>query len=582
MLAEQIDRIRLIEKLVHSLWNIGLAGWGSGHQKSSKIIMKILNAIMNNDPLTVGYASDNLIPPHAAKKFPMQLVDELRNAGITPDDIEKVKDRRAANTNLIIELVEKMFERGYRFVDNIESHLNAVISGQPSRYVSTEDAERLRKAEIIKFDYSGFLCRARIELMKILFEETNLTPHKVISLVTSQTEKNVGKMADHILSNKEKIENDFDRLKWHNITGQEAIADLINIGNDLGSRYAHIRSTALVIGQGFDFTIVKYLAEKMAPVLDSKFASLKSLPVESVHEPVIHVKTPEELAAEKQIKENAVATLVTHFHVEKEDAINTANSLPVNYLRSLWSIKINVMPRIEKVLEELMETFHGNVQMVKDIVQLEQLVWANETEAYRKYSIPVQRSKYGMNPVSVISNDQSDALLTIDKDLLPTLIKPLETNLTLNYKLKHPGQEVLNGRDLNAFKKYAYIYRWKNVPEFMFNNTNIPVINSTDSSGADFIEPNYIEPNTIEPNFHTERPTTSNDLLLGLDIIMIALLLGYLYYLYRVYNRRRYFIETTNVDRSESVSLIVKTHAKRLEQTPMHIEDVKSQHTHSV
>jgi hypothetical protein len=547
MLLEQIDRIRLIEKLVSQCWNIGFAGWGSGHRKSSKIIMQILKAIMNTEELTVGSTSADLIPPRFKNLFPYQTVAELRAAQITADDLEKVSAKRTANANLVVDVVRKMFEKGFRSdIDSVESILsNAIYHSNPSHYISKDDIETLKQAEIIKFDFSGFLCKARLKLMKILSQETNFTPAQIIHAATSQTEKHVDLMAERVLSTKEKIEVDFDRLKWRNITAQDAIADIQNIGNNFGSRYEHIRSFTQVISQGFDFKIVAALADKLAPVLDKKFADFKALPVEPVKEPEIHVKTPEEIAADQQAIENGIMTLVTHFNLEKADAIEAVNRIPINYVRSLWNIKINIMPRFEKALVELTEKFEGNVQMVEDIVRLEQLVWANATEAWNKYHIPVQRMKYGLNPVSVISNDQSDALLTIDKDLAPALIKPLRNNLTQQYKLNHPGKEVLTGRDVNKFKEYAFISKWKTVPEFMFNNTGIEVLNSTVNAEPEFIEPNVENFNATE-NDDSVRPITSGDLLLGLDLLMITFLIGYLCYLYGKFNRKGYFIETNH------------------------------------
>ncbi len=556
MLSEQIDRIRLIEKFVGQCWNIGFAGWGSGYKKSSKIIMQILQAIMNDEELHVG--ATELIPPRFQALFPYQTVAELRAAQITADDIEKVVEKRTANTDLVIAVVKNMLENGYRDdVTYIETILgNAIYHSKPSAYVSAADIEKLKQAEIIKFDFSGFLCKSRLNLMQILLAETNFTPAQIIHATTTQTEQQADRMAEKILSNKEKIEIDFDRLKSYNITAQEVIADIQNIGNDFGSRYEHIRSFTKVVNQQFDFELVAALADKLAPVLDKKYAAFKALPIEPEKIPEILVKTAEEIAADQQALANGVSTLMAHFHLEKADATAAVNSIPINYVRSLWNIKINVMPRFEQALANLTEQFEGNVQMVEDIVKLEQHVWANATEAWRKYSIPVQRLKYGLNPVSVISNDLSDAILTIDKDLTPFLIKPLRNNLTQTYKLNHPGKEVFNGRDIPKFKEYAFISKWKTMPEFMFNHTGIEILNISNPVEPDYIVPqfeNFNLPKTKEP----ERARSNGNLLLGLDLLMITLLVGYLCYLYGKYNRKKLFIETNNSSARGEYAIVV-------------------------
>ncbi len=546
MLSRQIDRILLIEKFMNTAWNIGKSGFKiSGTAKSFRIISNILNAIINNVELTVGLNSNDHIPPREAANFPYQLIEELRQAGITTEDLSKIDERRAANKQTVVYLAETLLTKSFRDFDNMELHIWKVSQGAASNYLSAQDIQKVKDANFIKLDLSGFFTASRVLFFKTFFDETLLNAQQILTLSLPLSEKAQFLACERLLYQKELVEKDFLRLIDHGISITETVNDIINIGHGRESRFAHIRPSYYISRDRFYVEYVEYIAKHMTINLGHKYKNYrKPTPAPVTPSKVILHKTEEELAAEKKARENGYQSLLSHFHLTPEDARSVADTTDVGNLYSLWHIKTNVMPDVEKVLAELMEQFSGNIQMVEDLVVFEQTIWSNETRAWEKYHIPAQQmNSHSKSMTSYVSKEHSDILLHLNLNLTLPLIKPLRQNLTLNYQANHPNETVVIGRDLELFKKYALIHDWKMVPEFMFDNSNvIAIINSTKPLAAPVSEPHSIfddyQDATITPELNLltrEQPRGSlgSHIILAADIIILGTLVALLLHSFR-------------------------------------------------
>jgi hypothetical protein len=129
---------------------------------------------------------------------------------------------------------------------------------------------------------------------------------------------------------------------------------------------------------------------------------------------------------------------------------------------------------------------------------------------------------------SEVTTEQSDILLSLNKDLTVPLLKPLQHNLTMKYKVNHPDQEIIVGRDLEKFKEYTFIHSGKVVPEFMYDYSNvIAIINST------ILTPNLADKDIRSEDFafndapalSEQRGYTKANVVLAGDILILGMLL---------------------------------------------------------
>jgi hypothetical protein len=246
---------------------------------------------------------------------------------------------------------------------------------------------------------------------------------------------------------------------------------------------------------------------------------------------VIQNKTAEEIAAAEKIHwflENAYTTLTNNFEMTAEEARAFMKRVNISDLESLWDIHVARMPKIKKVLAEVMEKVESNVQMVEDLVQFEHLVWGNMKAAWIKYNVVARHFLAGKSTISIVSEKQSNILLSVKSSVVMDLIKPLRHNLTRDYQLKHPNETVVTGRDLRKFKLYTYYQ--SHIPEYMLDNSNVMGV-------ITYPEPSSSTARALQSNFSRKdaRPLNSSHLMLYLDLVMITFLLAYLAYLYREY-----------------------------------------------
>jgi hypothetical protein len=278
MLEPQIARIRLIEKLMQKMWNVAMPGWGSEYHQSSSIIAKVLYAIANKSAIRIGSDVGDHVPHKFSGKLPYALIDELRKAEITLDDLEKVRARRDANADLMVSLVIKMLERGLRSVDLLEYHIKQVRNGKRSNYLNAYDVVAIAQAELIKLDFSGLLSTSRLQLIAVLLTHTDLTPQQIVSQAISLSDQGMDKLREKLLAQRELVLKDINYLKHYNISAVEVINDLQRIATDRGSYYAHWRDPMALIRKGLDYTLISYLAVNIAKSMGETYNVTKSLP----------------------------------------------------------------------------------------------------------------------------------------------------------------------------------------------------------------------------------------------------------------------------------------------------------------
>jgi hypothetical protein len=280
MPINQQNRILLIEQLANSLWNFGEQGWGSGYHKSSKIIAKVLHAIINKAEVRVGLDAE--IPPKFKHKVPYQLIEQLRQADITLDDLDKFKEQRDANADLLLKKLTLMLERGFKDIQQAEHTLRLAAQGQKMRIFNDEDIKEIINARFIKIDFSGFLCKNRQQFIATFLKETNITPKELIALSASMSEKQLNRMKDQLLFQKQVMLDDIKLLKSFNISAIDAINDLNRIATDQGTMYSHIRDFYPLIIKGLDKKLMGYLAVNVAKLMGEVYKVEE--PVEQVAE----------------------------------------------------------------------------------------------------------------------------------------------------------------------------------------------------------------------------------------------------------------------------------------------------------
>jgi hypothetical protein len=226
-----------------------------------------------------------------------------------------------------------------------------------------------------------------------------------------------------------------------------------------------------------------------------------------------------------ELERNAYLTLTERFGLNSEEAKKFLNTLTENDMRSLWNIYSTILPEVKKVLGELMEVTSGNFQMVKDLAQFETEIWGDRQRAWDKYQIATYQSFASRMASSIVTEKQSGILLRIPAKWITILIDPLKASLVNDYKAKHPGEQIIEGRDIEKFKEFAFISAGRKLPSFMSETTIFLITRplSMSSTGNNRLSSANLRTSQPNPNL-----VYSSTLLLLGDFMLLLLALGIL------------------------------------------------------